>query len=195
MIGVIPGLEGVGGHAGSIAYSLLILAVSAFCLTSLDTATRIGRMMFQEMFTTDDDESSVDNETGWRKVLTNPYVATIITVAAGIGLGMGGYAIIWPLFGAANQLLAALALLAVCSFLGNIGRNNKMFYIPMVFMLIVTLTSLALTAQAKVSAIMTSGVALAPVVQLLLAILLFVLAIVLAVKAIKHIASTAKAQK
>ena len=65
----------------------------------------------------------------------------------------------------------------------------------MVFMLIVTLTSLALTAQAKVSAIMTSGVALAPVVQLLLAILLFVLAIVLAVKAIKHIASTAKAQK
>ena len=195
MIGVIPGLEGIGGHAGSIAYSLLILAVSAFCLTSLDTATRIGRMMFQEMFTTDDDESSVDNETGWRKVLTNPYVATIITVAAGIGLGMGGYAIIWPLFGAANQLLAALALLAVCSFLGNIGRNNKMFYIPMVFMLIVTLTSLALTAQAKVSAIMTSGVALAPVVQLLLAILLFVLAIVLAVKAIKHIASTAKAQK
>ena len=195
MIGVIPGLEGVGGHAGSIAYSLLILAVSAFCLTSLDTATRIGRMMFQEMFTTDDDESSVDNETGWRKVLTNPYVATIITVAAGIGLGMGGYAIIWPLFGAANQLLAALALLAVCSFLGNIGRNNKMFYIPMVFMLIVTLKSLALTAQAKVSAIMTSGVALAPVVQLLLAILLFVLAIVLAVKAIKHIASTAKAQK
>ncbi len=195
MIGVIPGLEGIGGHAGSIAYSLLILVVSAFCLTSLDTATRIGRMMFQEMFTTDDDESSVDNETGWRKVLTNPYVATIITVAAGIGLGMGGYAIIWPLFGAANQLLAALALLAVCSFLGNIGRNNKMFYIPMVFMLIVTLTSLALTAQAKVSAIMTSGVALAPVVQLLLAILLFVLAIVLAVKAIKHIASTAKAQK
>ena len=195
MIGVIPGLEGIGGHAGSIAYSLLILAVSAFCLTSLDTATRIGRMMFQEMFTTDDDESSVDNEVGWRKVLTNPYVATIITVAAGIGLGMGGYAIIWPLFGAANQLLAALALLAVCSFLGNIGRNNKMFYIPMVFMLIVTLTSLALTAQAKVSAIMTSGAALAPVVQLLLAILLFVLAIVLAVKAIKHIASTAKAQK
>ena len=195
MIGVIPGLEGIGGHAGSIAYSLLILAVSAFCLTSLDTATRIGRMMFQEMFTTDDDESSVANEIGWRKVLTNPYVATIITVAAGIGLGMGGYAIIWPLFGAANQLLAALALLAVCSFLGNIGRNNKMFYIPMVFMLLVTLTSLALTAQAKVSAIMTSGVALAPVVQLLLAILLFVLAIVLAVKAIKHIASTAKAQK
>ncbi len=47
---------------------------------------------------------------------------------------MTGYSKIWPLFGAANQLLAALALLTVCAWLGNIGRNNKMFYIPMIFM-------------------------------------------------------------
>ena len=194
MIGVIPGLEGIGGQAGSIAYSLLILAVSAFCLTSLDTATRIGRMMFQEMFTSDNDETSVENETGWRKVLTNPYVATIITVVAGVALGMTGYAIIWPLFGAANQLLAALALLAVCSFLGNIGRNNKMFYIPMVFMLIVTLTSLALTAKSKIDAIMASGLAFAPGIQLALAILLFVLAIILAIKGCKQIFGSKKAE-
>ena len=60
----------------------------------------------------------------------------------GIVLGMTGYTIIWPLFGAANQLLAALALLAVCAWLGNAGKNNKMFYIPMVFMLAVTLNAL-----------------------------------------------------
>lgn len=188
MIGSIPGLEGIGGQAGSIAYSLLILAVSAFCLTSLDTATRIGRMMFQEMLTKEGEEKPE----GARGVLTNPYVATVITVILGIALGMTGYAIIWPLFGAANQLLAALALLAVCSFLGNIGRNNRMFYIPMVFMLIVTLTSLVLTAKAKVAAIMTTGVAFAPVAQLILAVLLLVLAIVLAVKGIKQIAGSAK---
>ena len=41
-------------------------------------------------------------------------MATVVTVVFGIGLGMTGYTIIWPLFGAANQLLAALALLAVC---------------------------------------------------------------------------------
>lgn len=57
-------------------------------------------------------------------------VATLITVVLGIALGMTGYAKIWALFGAANQLLAALGLLAVCCWLGKIGRNNKMFYIP-----------------------------------------------------------------
>ena len=190
MIGVIPGLENVGGAAGSIAYSLLILAVSAFCLTSLDTATRIGRMMFQEMFTKEGEEKPE----GARAVLTNPYVATVITVVAGVALGMTGYAIIWPLFGAANQLLAALALLAVCSFLGNIGRNNKMFYIPMAFMLIVTLTSLALTAKTKATAIATTGIAFAPVIQLALAVLLFALAIILAIKGCKQIFGAKKAE-
>ncbi len=63
---------------------------------------------------------------------------------------MTGYSIIWPLFGAANQLLAALALLAVCAWLGNAGRNNKMFFVPMAFMLLATLTSLAITFYQKV---------------------------------------------
>ena len=192
MLGMVPGLGSIAGEAGSIAYSLLILAVSAFCLTSLDTATRIGRMMFQELFL-DGDETPA-TATGWKKALCNPYVATVITVFLGVALGMTGYAYIWPLFGAANQLLAALALLAVCSFLGNIGRNNKMFYVPMIFMLIVTLTSLVLTMKAKLALITTPGALAAlttPVwatyVQLLLAVVLFVLAIVLAVRACKHI--------
>ena len=69
----------------------------------------------------------------------------LVTVVFGIGLGMTGYTIIWPLFGAANQLLAALALLAVCAWLGNAGKNNRMFYLPMVFMLAVTVPSLCMT--------------------------------------------------
>lgn len=137
MLACVPGLAG----AESVAYALLVLAVSVFCLTSLDTATRLGRYMFQELFTPHGMEAS--DLTGWRAVLVNPWVATIITVVLGVGLGMTGYQLVWPLFGAANQLLAALALLAVCAWLGNIGKNNKMFYIPMIFMLIVTLTSLA----------------------------------------------------
>ena len=192
MLGVIPGLGSIAGEAGSIAYSLLILAVSAFCLTSLDTATRIGRMMFQEMFMSADE--TPETVAGWKKVICNPYVATIITVFLGVALGMTGYSYIWPLFGAANQLLAALALLAVCSFLGNIGRNNKMFYVPMIFMLVVTLTSLVITMKAKIALITTPGAlaalttpAWATYVQFLLAAVLFVLAIVLAVRACKHI--------
>ena len=176
MLGCIPGLSG----AEDIAYSLLILAVSVFCLTSLDTATRLGRYMFQELFIPAG--KTREELSGWRKFFSNPIVATLITVALGVALGLTGYQLVWPLFGAANQLLAALGLLAVCAWLGNAGRNNKMFYVPMVFMLIVTLTSLALTMQAKFLAIMGGALTLANGLQLVLAVLLAVLAVVLAVK-------------
>ena len=189
MLACIPGLADVQG----LAYALLILAVSAFCLTSLDTATRLARYMFQELWTPVDKKP--EELTGVHKFMANPYVATIITVVIGIILGMTGYSIIWPLFGAANQLLAALALLAVCAWLGNAGRNNKMFFVPMAFMLLATLTSLAITFYQKVTAIATGGIALAPVLQAILAVLLFVLAIVLAVKGVKTIVATSKKQK
>ena len=176
MLGCIPGLSG----AEDIAYSLLILAVSVFCLTSLDTATRLGRYMFQELFIPAG--KTREELSGWRKFFSNPVVATLITVALGVALGLTGYQLVWPLFGAANQLLAALGLLAVCAWLGNAGRNNKMFYVPMVFMLIVTLTSLVLTMQAKFLAIAGGALTLANGLQLVLAVLLAVLAVVLAIK-------------
>ena len=186
MLACIPGLADVQG----LAYALLILAVSAFCLTSLDTATRLARYMFQELWTPVD--AKREDLTGVRKAMTNPYVATIITVVIGVFLGMTGYTIIWPLFGAANQLLAALALLAVCAWLGNAGRNNKMFFVPMGFMLAATLSSLGITFYQKTLLIMKGGDIFAPAVQALLAVLLFVLAVVLAVKGVKTIVATAK---
>ena len=176
MVATIPGLEGTQATVSS----LLVLTVSVFCLTSLDTATRLARYMFQEFWL--EPGQTAKDATGFKAVLCNPVVATGITVVLGVGLGRGGYSTIWPLFGAANQLLAALALLAVCAWLGNIGKNNKMFYIPMLFMLVVTLVSLGQTAMAKVTAITTSGVTVAPVVQLVLAAILFLLALVLAVE-------------
>lgn len=190
MLASIPGLESVE----SIAYTLLILAVSAFCLTSLDTATRLARYMFQELWIPVGE--TMESVTGARKFFSNPYIATLITVVIGIVLGMTGYTIIWPLFGAANQLLAALALLAVCAWLGNAGKNNKMFYIPMVFMLAVTLTSLVQTLYAKGLVLMTgSGDLFSAAVQAILAAILFVLAIVLAVKGAKTIFGKKKPQE
>ena len=136
MVASIPGLANVE----SVVYTLLVLTVSAFCLTSLDTATRLARYMFQEFWLKPGE--TYKDVTGFKATLCNPLVATAITVVLGVGLGMTGYSKIWPLFGAANQLLAGLALLTVCAWLGNIGRNNKMFYIPMGFMMIVTICSL-----------------------------------------------------
>ena len=125
MVASIPGLA----SAQETIASLLVLTVSVFCLTSLDTATRLARYMFQEFWLKPGE--TYKDATGFKAILCNPVVATAITVVLGVGLGMTGYSKIWPLFGAANQLLAALALLTVCAWLGNIGRNNKMFYFPM----------------------------------------------------------------
>ena len=160
----------------NVIYQMLVLAVSVFCLTSLDTATRLARYMFQE-FWLNEGETPKD-ATGIRGTLANPYVSTAITVVLGVALGLTGYSKIWPLFGAANQLLAALGLLAVCAWLGSIGRNNKMFYIPMCFMLVVTICSLIQTILAKVRA---GG--MWSYIQAGIAVVLVVLAIDLAITA------------
>jgi len=136
-----------------------------------------------------------DDLTGWKKSITNPYVATLITVVLGIALGMTGYAKIWALFGAANQLLAALGLLAVCCWLGKIGRNNKMFYIPMFFMLIVTLTSLVFTIRGQFAGIAAGTDVAWCWVRAVIAILLVILAIVLVVEGVKALSAQKKVQQ
>ena len=176
MVATIPGLAGTE----STVRTLLILTVSAFCLTSLDTATRLARYMFQEFWL--EPGQTYKDVTGIKATLANPYVATAITVVLGVTLGMNGYTVIWPLFGAANQLLAGLGLLAVCAWLGNIGKNNKMFYIPMVFMLVVTIISLCQTITSRFKAISGGTAAFATYVQGILAVVLVVLAVVLAIE-------------
>lgn len=171
-----------------VAYSVIILSVSAFCLTSLDTATRLARYMFQEFFIAEGEDPA--SLTGYKKFFANSYVATAITVAIGGAMAVGGYAKIWPLFGAANQLLAALALLAVAAWLGNIGKNNKMFLFPMAFMLCATISSLLLTLQAKIAALAGgTGTIGADGLQVFFAALLVVLAIDLTVEGVKTLKS------
>ena len=186
MCATIPFLAG----AEHVIYSLLILAVSAFCLTSLDTATRLARYMFQEFWLNPGED--VSSVTGFRAILVKPIVATLITVVLGIFLGLNGYANIWALFGAANQLLAALGLMAVATWLGQIGKNNKMFFIPMFFMLIVTICSLLLTIKTNLGAIGAEGAGSWPIVRLVLAVLLIDLSLILAVKAVKTISGQNK---
>ena len=175
--GVIPGTY-------DILYTLLVLTYSAFCLTSLDTATRLGRFMFQEFFLDGTKGETPQNVTGYKKVLTNPYVATGITVVLGVVLGLNGYAKIWALFGAANQLLAALALLAVATWLGNVGKDNKMFLIPMAFMLVVTIASLVINTKDQLAAIFKGGADWGPYAQVFFGVMLIILAVVLAIEGI-----------
>lgn len=147
----------------------VILAFSAFALTSLDTATRIGRYIFQEFF----DEASE----GAKKVGQNIYVSTIVTVAASCLILVYGYSKIWPIFGSANQLLAALALLALTSWLVSMGKKTTMVLIPMVLMFCVTLSALVLLIKQYIFGATTNYI------LGLFAIVLFVLAIVLLIEA------------
>ena len=182
MIGAIPGLEGME----MTMYTLLVLTYSAFCLTSLDTATRLARFMFQE-FWMEPGQTPKDIEGGFKKLMVNPYFATIITVVLGILLGMNGFMKIWGLFGAANQLLAGIGLLAVAAWLGNAGKNNKMFLFPMTFMMIVTIYSLGLIIRNQVMIIMKGGADWGPYAQAGIGSLLIVLALELAVEGYRTI--------
>lgn len=176
--------------------ALLTLAVSVFALTSLDSATRLSRFMFSELFLKDDEVTWKD-ATGVRKLLANPLFGTALMVIIGSTLGALKLSAIWSLFGAANQLLAGIALLAVAAWLGEVGKNNKMFFIPMIFMLAATLTQLVITvikqtgviAAGKFSA---SDPAWGHWFQLLFAAAMTMLAVILVIEGAKTFVKLAK---
>jgi carbon starvation protein len=131
-------MEGLG-IPYAIGSEFVALTISAFALTSLDTATRLGRFIFQELFTTEE-----ESRTGAKpkSILANPYVATIVTLGVSTYLATGSYLSIWPIFGTANQLLAAMALLAIAVWLKASNLEYRMALYPMVFMFVVTFTAL-----------------------------------------------------
>lgn len=173
-------------------YTLLTLAVSVFALTSLDSGTRLSRYMFAELFIPEG--KTREDLTGARKFFSNPFVSTLIMVVIGCGMGFMGLSQIWGVFGAANQLLAGIAMLAVAAWLGNIGKNNKMFFFPMAFMLIATITSLTMTIIAKIKLIAAAGAAWGDWFQMIWSIGLVVLAVILVVEGIQVLAKKEKKQ-
>ena len=183
MCAKIPGCAGLE----NILYTLLVLTYSAFCLTSLDTATRLARFMFQE-FWLEPGQTAKDINSGWKKVMVNPVFATVLTVVLGIALGLTGWQKIWGLFGASNQLLAGIGLLAVATWLGNIGKNNKMFLLPMAFMVVVTISSLAITLIGQVKIIAAGGADWGPYAQVILAAFMIILSVILVIEGVTTLA-------
>lgn len=126
----------------NLSKEFVALTISAFALTTLDTATRLGRFIFQEMVTRPMETSSGVKSQPISQFLGNRYVATAITIALAWYMSVGSYLTIWPIFGTANQMLAALALLAVAAWLKKENRKTFMVTIPMYFMFAVTFCSL-----------------------------------------------------
>jgi len=194
-IGIMFGAE--TSSAYKVIYALLTLAVSVFALTSLDTGTRLSRFMFSELFLKEGEDSYKDAK-GARKVITHPLFGTSIMVIIGCILGGLSLSQIWGLFGAANQLLAGIALMAVAAWLGEVGKNNKMFFIPMCFMQLATLTSLIMTIIKKISAMVQGAegaMAWGNWFQLIFATAMAVLAIILVIEGIGTFKKQAAAKK
>ncbi len=132
----LGGIISSTGVSSGLAISFVALTVSAFALTTLDTCTRLARFTFQEYF------EDVDNKAG-KKLAGNRYLATLIVVICSILLLTSGeFTTLWPIFGSANQLLAALALLTVAVWLVKRKVNPTFVLIPMFFMFAVALSSL-----------------------------------------------------
>ncbi|MCX7829850.1 MAG: carbon starvation protein A [Acidobacteria bacterium] len=119
------------------------LAVSAFVLTTLDTATRIARYILQEILN--------KIQSGWSiKIfataasLVLPLILMNLKVTNAQGVAIPCWKLIWPLFGITNQLLAALVLLVIYLWAQREKIKNKVIIlIPAVFMLITTVTALS----------------------------------------------------
>lgn len=177
---------GVGGFISklgisvSVATTFAALAISAFALTTLDTATRLGRFAFQEFFENKEKQSILSK---------NRYIGTLVTVVVAMLLTFSGTSnTLWPLFGSANQLLASIALLAITVWLAELRKKNNFVKFPMYFMFLVTLTALGFLIQKNIA---TQNIPL-----IILSIILFGVAIVLVVEAnkgLKRIAAKARA--
>ncbi|MCG3148374.1 MAG: Peptide transporter CstA [Verrucomicrobiae bacterium] len=130
---------GVFGINPQLATTFGLLAVSTFLLTTLDTCTRLGRFIVQEFFGL---TGTVGRYVGTAATLAIPAVMVFVQIEGPTGQPMPAWKAIWPAFGATNQLLGALALLVVYSWLRHAGRKTWYVFVPMVFMCGTTLTAL-----------------------------------------------------
>ena len=122
----------LGSYGGFIAVTIL----NAFILTTLDTATRISRYMTEELFG-----------------IKNRYLATIIVVSLSGALALSGaWQKIWPIFGAANQLVAALALLVISCWLLAHKKSLKFTIFSALFMFLTAVSALFIQAQKYIRA-------------------------------------------
>jgi carbon starvation protein len=160
---------GVVGIPHKLGFSFGLLALSTFILTTLDTATRLGRYIFEEFFGF--------HGTGSRFLSTAatlllPLIFVLITLRDPQGNPMPVWKAIWPVFGATNQLLAGLTLLVILVWLKKTGRKSYYVIGPMLFMNIMTIWALTqLIGQYRLT---TVGI---------IATILFVLALVLMIEA------------
>ncbi len=171
------GMAGFFGYLGvdpTLGRHLALLALSTFLLTTLDTCTRLARFIFEEFFALDRSKKSAR----WGATIASvvpPAVIVFIPFHDASGKAIAAWQAIWPVFGATNQLLAALALLAIAIWLRRTSRPYGLALAPMIFMLVMTTTALGMLIVERGVGSLIGGIAS----------VLFVLAMLLVVEAFR----------
>lgn len=130
---------GLFGVPVSVGGSFALLALSTFILTSLDTATRVSRYVFEEFFNI---KGPVHRYIATLVSLILPAIFVMIDLHDPNGLPMPAWKVLWPVFGATNQLMAGLALLVITVWLRKNAKPIIFTLLPMIFMICMTVYSL-----------------------------------------------------
>jgi carbon starvation protein len=175
----------IGERHRTFAATFGAMAFSTFVFDTLDVTTRLGRYVLQELF-------------GWSG-RAGAFLGTLVTIVVpGLFLfvaGEGAYRLFWVLFGTSNQLLAALTLLGVSVWLHRLGRRSAFVFLPMLFVMLVTLCSLVLQVLEAARTLAASGAHLdVPTLNGAVSLLLIVLAAVLVVEASRVVRARAPAR-
>jgi carbon starvation protein len=126
----------------TVASMVAVLALNTFVMTTLDTAVRITRFIVQE-------------SAGERvPVMHNKYVTTVLVVVLAYCIGAtDSWQKIWPIFGATNQLIAAVALFVISTYLIGVRKPTTYTLMPAVFMIVTTIGALAWQAYRFMTAL------------------------------------------
>jgi carbon starvation protein len=158
------------------------MAFSTFVFDTLDVSTRLGRYILQEL-------------TGWSGrtgAVFGTAMTALVPLVILLAAGEGAYRMMWVLFGTSNQLLAALSLLGISVWLRRSGRRSAFVWVPMAFVMVVTVTSLALQILAAARIVAASGLRVStPTMNGAVALVLLLLALVLIAEAARVVRSGA----
>ena len=123
------------------SHTLISVIVISFAATSLDTATRIQRLLIGELGKSYEIKPLQNRYIGALLAVVPPLLLALLVEAPGKGAGSGGF-LLWPLFGATNQLVAGLTLLIATIYLWRLKRPIVYTLIPMVFLIFMTMASM-----------------------------------------------------
>jgi carbon starvation protein len=160
----------VGEENRVFATTFAAMAFSTFVFDTLDVSTRLGRYILQEL-----------TERSSRATAIGATALTVLVPLAWLfAAGEGAYRLFWVLFGTSNQLLAALSLLGISVWLRRTGRRSAFVWVPMIFVMAITVWSLLAQVAAVVRSAMASGLRLdTPTLNGVVCVVLLVLVAVL----------------